>query len=254
MRYFLPLLVIMWSLFLVFYVSEANAVTIPKTPAKSIYLSKSQLIGIQLSQSCIIMEKNQIKSGCLTYDKLKQFDNTNSLFSGQWVNDTWYYRLAPRVHNHEVMALKPFVVMVDPNPDFTVKAKMITIQSSNFTFINPNDGIGDNHTRIEHKNRIVLDCSQAIVSPDLWLINDTINYLESNCKTTKYNDKVLVKTGNKPFSFDNAFSTLHQDYYLKTIFKGHTYDSGNHTSGGRGPSNCLNNNCGFIDPYKKQGY
>ena len=176
------------------------------------------------------MEKNHIKSNCLTYDKLKQFDNTNPVYAGQWVNDTWYHRLNPRVLNHEIMNLNNFVIMVDPNPDFTTTAKMIIVQSDNFTWINPNDYVGNNHTRIEHRDRNISDCSSAIVAPNIWLINDTINYFESKCKNTKYSDIVLFKTGNQPFSFDNPYSSL---YYKNFV----SY------SKQTGIPNCINHPC-----------
>lgn len=230
--------------------SQADALVITNQTSTGLYVSHSQMIGIQISQGCQIMEKNHIKSNCMTYDKIRNLDNTNPVYAGQWVNDTWYHRLAPHVRNHEVMNLNKFVVMVDPNPDFTTRAKMITVQADNFTWINPDDGVGNNHTRIEHANRIVTDCSQATVAPYAWLINDTIQYLENGCTHTNYNDKILVKTGNTAFSLVNPYSTLHQDSYLKSIFHNHTFYNGNFTSGGIGPSNCITHYCAPVkNPY-----
>jgi len=231
-------------------VIPANAIVITNQSSTGLYVSKSQMIGIQLSQGCQIMEKNHIKSNCITYDRIKFLDNTNPLWSGLWVNDTWYHRLAPHVKNHEMMNLNTFVVMVDPNPDFTTRAKMIVIQSDNFTWINPDDGVGNNHTRIEHVNRMITDCSQATVAPAISLIKDTLLYLENGCTHTNYNDKILIKTGNQPFSFVNPYSTLHQDTYLKSILHNHLSYNGNHTSGGIGPSNCITHYCTPVkNPY-----
>ena len=234
------------------HILDVNALVITNQTANGMYISHSQMIGIQISQVCATMEKNHMKSNCITYDKIKQFDNTDPTYAGQWVNDTWYHRLAPRISNHEVMNLNPFVIMVDPNNSFTTRAKMIIVQSDNFTWINPDEAVGNNHTRIEHHNRQVSNCEQASVAPDINLIKDTVIYLESGCTITKYNDKVLIKTGNLPFSFVNPYSSLHYNSMLKNLLHGHSGFGGNHTAGGIGPSNCITIKCEIPkNPYAK---
>src|SRR2546426_8615238 len=78
--------------------SDAYAVTY--TITNGTLLSKSHLIGIQLSQDCLIMLKNGIKNNCLTYDKLTFLDNTNPLLSGRWVEKPFLHRDHPTVTNH----------------------------------------------------------------------------------------------------------------------------------------------------------
>lgn len=176
------------------YCSTGTCIT-PAVPSITnhtvLYTSTIKKIGIQLSQSCINLERNNIKSNCLTYDKLIRFDNTNPLLAGKWINDTWYHRANPKVHNaYQFANTGSFIVMVDPNNGFTIGAKMIIIQPDNFTYINPNESVGQNHTRFEYNNRSVSGCLEALVSPNVSLINDTIKYLENGCTSTGYNGVV----------------------------------------------------------------
>lgn len=204
------------------------------------------LIGIQLSQACVKMETNHVKSNCLSYDTLKQFDRTNSLLAGPWVNDTWYHRAAP--HNtYQLYNLDPWVVFVDPSSDYTTHSKMIIVQSSNFTFINPAEIVGANHTRTEYHNRFVSSCNEALVAPNLFLINDTINYLKSGCKTTNYNDTVKVSTPAFQWSYDNPYSTLHYYNYLKSIY--HKAINTFNQTGGKGLEDCIHHKCNYKDPF-----
>lgn len=216
---------------------NANAITITTTQANGIYISKSSLIGIQLSPTCLALIKNHMKTNCPTYDKLQSLDNTNPIWAGQWYNDTYYHRHLPRVSNHYMMNPNPFVVMVDPDPNFTTIAKMIIIQPDNFTYINPNESIGMNHTRNEYNNRFVSNCTDATVAPIFSLINDTIYYIESNCTSKHYNEKITVKTGDKAFDYKNPYSSLYYKYQI-TYMKQHPM------------KNCINYKCDIKDPYK----
>src|SRR5689334_22992858 len=143
-------------------------------------MEKYQLIGIQLSPTCWTLIKNHMKTECPTYDKLKPLDNTDPNWSGKWTNKSGVYdREAPRVKNHWIMNPNKIIIMVDPDPNFTVRAKMIIIESGKFTYINPNESIGMNHTRNEYNNRFIQSCSMATVAPDLFLIEDTLHFMEN---------------------------------------------------------------------------
>lgn len=234
--------------------SNAEAITITNQTGHTYYLSKSPMIGIQLSPTCLILIKNHMKTDCPTYDKLKPLDNTNPEWAGQWVNTTYYHRELPRVSNHYLMNTNPFIVMVDPDPNFTTIAKMIIIQSGNFTYINPYESVGNNHTRNEYNNRFVSGCTTATVAPILSLIEDTVHYIESSCKITSYNEKVSVKTNDTPFDYNNPYSSLHLENYLKSLMHGHGSSVGNHTAGGLGLNNCINYKCDIKDPYAKASW
>ena len=225
--------------------NDVMAFTIPN-PSKtntSFYLKSQPMIGIQLSQTCINMEKNQMKSGCMTYDQIQFFDNTNPVWAGAWVNDTWYHRLPPRVQNHEIMNTNKFVIMVDPNPGFTARSKMIIVQSQGFTWINPGDIVKNNRVQLQYVDRYMSGCDSAIVAPDISLIADTIIYLENGCTKTNFNGTKKSIITDHPFSMDNPYSSLLQKSYVTTILKGQFVSSTNHTIGGLGPSNCINFKC-----------
>lgn len=163
---------------------EVNASTAPV---------KTYLIGIQDSQVCLTLMKNHMPNHCLSYDILKPVDTTNSLISGNWVSFPYYHREKPRVIDHYRFTNNAWVVMVDPNPDFTTKAKMITVTNDNFTWVNTDETVKDNRVRVEHVNRSVsTSCNEATVAPILWLVKDTIQYLESGCTVTKYNDTKVM--------------------------------------------------------------
>lgn len=160
-------------------------------------------IGIQDSLACLTEFKHHINSTCLPYDILKQFDNTNPIFSGLWVDQPYEHRLKPKVKNHENFNPNPWVIMVDPNPDFTLNAKMIYVVDKSFTWINPDDTSVKGLLMKTHVDRFVtIDCNEATVAPSIPLINDTIHYLESGCTSTSYNDTKPIIQKEIPFSMD----------------------------------------------------
>ena len=248
------LVILLFLTHAIFSQAQAITITAPSTTTKNTYISQSSLIGIQLSQSCIVMEKNHVKSNCLSYFDLKQFDTTNPLWSGQFVNDTWYHRSTAHVKNLWQYYSGKNTVYVDPSTEFTTRAKMIIVQSDNFTWINPDESVGANHTRNEYVNKAVVGCYEARVAPNLNLINQTIQYLKGGCKDPAYyNDKITVRTNDSPFNYNNPYSSLLQKYYLQSMLSGHWLGA-NHTSGGLGPSDCITHKCNYTDPYKKAGY
>lgn len=212
----------------------------------------SYLIGVQDSQACITLIKNHLPNHCLPYDKLKPIDTTNPAIAGKWVNDTYYHRLKPQVIDHYRFTNNNWVVMVDPNGDFSARAKMITVTGDNFTWINPDDVVTDNKQRIEHVNRFVsASCDQATVAPIFSLVQDTVNYLENGCKYSSYNDTRVYQVPQAKTALINPYSSLHQDHYLKSIFGGHSFFSEKLMNGGLGPGNLINNNKGnnLKDPF-----
>lgn len=208
-------------------------------------------IGIQLSQVCLADLKNHLNSTCLKYSDLKQFDNTNPLYAGLWVDKPYEHRLNPKIRNHENFNPNPWAIMVDPNPDFTTLAKMIIVDN-HFNYTNQNDSSNRGLIMKVYQDRYVSDnCVEARVGPDIALIQDTINYLESGCINTNMNTTKIITQKEIPFSYDNPYSSLHLDTYQQSILHGHSYYNGNKTGGGLGPSDCIRHQCIFKDPYAK---
>jgi|SRR6185437_1814580 len=200
-------------------------------------------IGIQLVPICITELKNHINSTCLNYNIIKPFDNTNPLWAGMWVEQPYEHRLNPKIKNHENFNPNPWSIMVDPNADYTINAKMIYVNNDNFTWINPDQTSNKGIVMITHMNRYVSpNCVEATVAPNLSLINDTIFYLESGCKTTSYNDTKIITQKEIAFSFNNPYSSLHYKEQVSNVKK----------TGGLG--NCISQQCSYTDPYKKTGW
>jgi len=199
-------------------------------------------IGIQLSMVCLAELKSHTNSSCLNYNDLKQFDNTNPLYAGLWVEQPYEHRLAPKIKNHENFNPNPWAIMVDPNADYTTSAKMIIVDT-HFTWTNQNDSSNKGLQMKSYQDRYVSsDCNEARVGPNIPLIQDTITYLESGCTTSNMNTTKIIYQKEIPFSYNNPHSTLHyQDLVSKVKATG-------------GLGNCLQNQCGLKDPYKKVGW
>ena len=211
-------------------------------------------IGIQLSQVCLREAMNNLTTGCLNYKDLKPLDNTIPFFAGQWIEKPYEHRLLPKVKNHEVFNPNPWAIMVDPNPDFTTTAKMIIVDT-HFTWTNQNDSSDRGLQMKSYEDRYVSDnCDEARVGPNLALIQDTITYLESGCTSTNMNVTKIISQKEIPFSYENPYSTLHLQSYLQSFLHGHNYFTGNQTSAGLGPGDCIHKQCSYSDPYKKAGY
>ena len=217
---------------------------------------KSNLIGIQLSSTCFTYAKNNMSSTCFNYKDLIKFDNTDKYLAGKFTDKPYFHRLPSPVKNFWAF-LDRGVVMVDPNNDFTINAKMIIINPKNFTYIDPSeDQVNGTQNGKYHVGRLMNGCSEAQVASNYTLIKDTIIYMESGCTMTSYNNTKTIPLKQTPFIYINPYSSLRLDSYLKSIFHGHQFFSSvNRTmAGGLGPSNCLTHHCTFTDPYAKQGY
>ncbi len=163
--------------------------------SNGIHLNNSTLISIQLSKTCIDLETHGIPSNCPGYNVYQFLDTTNPKYMGQWTNHTGFYHKLPPISRQSwnFVTNASFVVSVDPDSDFTTRAKTITINDGHITYTNP-DQIVSNHLRSEYYDRFVsADCSNAIISGykdnpkfSAWLANDTVHYLESGCTETKY--------------------------------------------------------------------
>lgn len=207
-------------------------------PSKS-----TNLIGIQVTQACEALLKHNYNSTCLPYSKMQQFDNTNPFWAGHFISTPWYHRTKPMVPNFYNFQNTTFVVMVDPTSDFSVRAKMIYVGDKNFTYINKNDvSTNGGLSTISYINRSMSGCDEALIAPDLGLLNDTIHYMESGCVTTHYNTTKITTQKEIPFDWSSPFSSTHAQKFVYSIKK----------TGGLG--DCITHKCNFTDPYKKAGW
>ena len=159
----------------------------------------TKMIGIDLSESCIILKKNNMITECPSYEDLIQLDSSIQEWSGKFVydEDGWYHREAPPMKNSWRLydTENEFRIIVDPPKGMNNRIKMITIQPNLDTYILPTDR-ADNYTRILYHDRFVDNCRKAIINAELWemLSVDTVMYMRHGCdnKWTTFNHIELI--------------------------------------------------------------
>ena len=227
----------------------------------SVLTHKYNMISLMLSETCQRMNEHNI-SGCPHISELIVFDTSNQAISGKFIqNGSDYTRTSPQIKNHylwygtnrtnEIICL-----------DCEVDAKMsqttqqVIIEPHDFVWTDKFNTLHDgSRIFVQFHGRYMQGCDTATIPYDFQLLTDTIYYMRMNCdsKYTTFNATQTYELPSTPFNYDNPFSTLHQDSYLKDI-TGHKSFGGNHTGGGLGPSNCITNKCDYHDPYHKVGY
>ena len=180
----------------------------------------AKIIGVDLSQGCITLIKNNFRTDCPSYSALRKFDSSMQEVSGFFTDDGFYHRGSPpqknswRLYDHDSTPR----VIVDPPPGMSERIRLITIQDNfkdyllpdsrtmkpNYQLINMTklaDEWGKNGTynglvktsffnttdtasRIIYHDRYIDEkCWHAIINADKWeiLLPDTINYMRNNC-------------------------------------------------------------------------
>lgn len=180
-----------------------------------------KMIGVELSQSCIIQIKNKMPTDCPDYLDLRQLDSSKQEISGYFKRvDGYYFRDNPvlleswRFYDHDP-AIR---VIIDPPNGMAERIRTITIQDNFDTYLLPDssvmkqdyvilnntsayDGWGNNSTytkldkpsvqawgdtasRVIYHDRFVDKyCKKAVINAEKWkmLLPDTIDYMRNNC-------------------------------------------------------------------------
>lgn len=95
----------------------------------------TKIIGIQLSKTCLQMERNNVTSNCPTYNDLRQWDNTLPDVSGGITYDEGYWHREETAfkfkHCNWYMDKYPVIIVVDPDGCWQryTGIRMITIQA-----------------------------------------------------------------------------------------------------------------------------
>lgn len=230
---------------------------IPSLPSNYTYeVKKIPLLVVSYSQTCENMIKNNI-SGCPTLQSMVQYDTSNQLISGKLIiQGDHYIRTNPQVKNHWLWyeGKTKTSVCVECIMDIasSQESQNIIIQPISYSFADKNQNIVTN--KLSYLNdRFMQGCDTATISNIPGLLNDTIHYMLSGCTQTSFNGNVTKSVHVSAWEYNNPYSTLHTDSYLKNILHGH-YIFGNMTSGGLGPNDCIRHQCSFKDPFAKQGY
>lgn len=225
---------------------------------------------------CQRMLDHNITSLCPPLNVLAPFDTTNQTYAGKIIKNTKgeWVRTAPQVSQwwNFFAVTKKNIVCVECDFDFAHSdevpiiwidphgydyAALSPIQSSlvNYTEGNstiqvqePNSQITT--TLIHHNVYVSGDCLTAEEPFNNTMLAETIYYIDSGCKTlpASLNQTTTFIPKTPPFDFNNPYSILHNQEYLKNILNGH-YNLLNDSSGGIGPGNCINKKCNYKDPY-----
>ena len=245
--------------------------------------SRYNIIMIIPSEECTNAIKNHVKTNCPPLGNIIKYDTSNQKISGKFVlnKDGSWTRDKPEVKNHWqyytytnktivcvyctgnylTTDLYKTIIIESGNPFEYVIHKFVsttyTISQYNFTsknytnIIYPTNELDSGLTSMLNRN--IQGCDTATISYSDYLLNDTISYMESGCKTSHYNQTNTQKVPNTPWVYDNPYSSLHYLSSLNIITQGHGLSGGNHTSGGHGPGNCING-CKFTTSTKKPGW
>lgn len=161
----------------------------------------TKLVGIQLSNSCINLIKNNLPNDCPTYETLQQLDTSLETSGKFGFKDGYYQRLAPqyinswRLYDHDTTPR----LIVDPPPGMAERMRMITINPNFSVYFTEEDQKLDNGIRTWHEGRYIDNCKQAFISSTDWLkvLPDTVAMLHNNCTHTSLEE---IKQENMPFT------------------------------------------------------
>lgn len=237
--------------------SATNSVNLGNLVTGSVLTNTPNIITVDLSNQCLALVKANNTSECPTYKTIFPHDNSNQMLSGKFVTTNgFFHRLQTKTVNHWGMySTNKWIIMIDPDYNAIVHSKEITIVPS-LTYINKDQSVGSNHTVTVYDKRFVMpDCSSATIVYSEFLLSDTIHYLESGCKTTGYNEKIVKQTPHgTPNIMTSTFSSLKLQNQLKTIFNGKSqlHNENMPSTGGLGPGNCIGKTkCDFTTSTKK---
>jgi hypothetical protein len=231
---------------------------LPNIPSNYTHtITKIPILLVSYSQSCQTMIKANIP-GCLPLSDIISYDTSNQDISGKFVLlGDHTIRTDPQLKNHWLRYInqKNITVCIDCIMDIpsTQESQNIILQPSSYSFVDKNANIvKDKYSYLN--NRYMQGCDTATISSNLSLLNDTIHYMLSGCKVTNYDGNVTKTVHVSPWDYDNPYSTLHQQSYLKDIMHNHNSANTNHTSGGFGPTDCIRHICNFKDPYSNSNW
>lgn len=162
----------------------------------------TKLVGIQLSNSCINLIKNNLPNDCPTYEVLQQLDTSRIEVSGEFgFKNNYYQRLTPqyinswRLYDHDPTPR----LIVDPPPGMADKIRMITINPNFSVYFTASDQKLNEGIRTWHEGRYIDNCKQAFIGSNDWkrILPDTIATLHNNCAHTSLEE---LKQESMPFT------------------------------------------------------
>lgn len=179
-----------------------------------------KIIGVDLSQGCIIQIKNNHTSDCPTFLDLRKYDSSRQEVSGYFKSENGYYSRSEPVQKNswrQYDSDPTLRIIVDPPNGMIDRIRLITIQDNFITYLLPEskkvteyaftngskidewnntatftkldkskpyfDDTNYSSRTIYHDRYVDKSCKQAIINADKWeiLLPDTIEYMRHNC-------------------------------------------------------------------------
>ncbi len=196
-----------------------------KVESKFDYSQYTKLIGIELSNTCITMIKNNFTTTCPSYEELIGLDSSITEYSGEFITtDGFFHRDRTEYKNSwKLYEDDPIIrIIVDPPVGMSERIKMIVLkpnfgtyiltdskqQESEFeniittvngTFTKEKKVISilnqtQHYGRILYHDRYVDNCKDATINADVWesLLPQTIHHLRTDCEYTSFNNKEII--------------------------------------------------------------
>lgn len=164
-------------------------------------------VAVELTPSCLALAKINATSSCPTYKILEPFDTTDSKNAGDFFWDGLFFHKGKSAYkNYQLSYPKakyPLVVCVDCSTGIIKYSKAIYVKSSDsFVFPIKHEKV-INFTRTENNMRYVdAKCTTATITWNASLLNDTITYLASDCKTTHFNSTQTIYMPPSKLTYD----------------------------------------------------
>lgn len=207
---------IVFSLF--FLVSIPIALAIP-------YPDNTNIVGIQLSQTCRTMHENNVTTNCPSYEDLLALGWEDSIAgSGEFYYDDkgFYKRGPPEYRNiHELYRYHDNKILIDPPTEIATRTKLIIINPSLPVYVPLGEYVKEDNKRILAKDRYVENCDVATITSENWqfLISDTIYYLRSDCTKTAFETYYTVEDYVSTMNKETSKQYKHDKWVKESIEK-----------------------------------
>lgn len=188
---------------------------------QEIKVHDAKLIGVRLSDNCIIMAKLG-NSTCPTYEDLVHLDSSNQEISGEFsLHDGWFHRESSqftdsfRFYDTE----DTIRIIVDPHWEISNRIKMITIESDFGLFTDAYDRKLVDGYRVMQQGRVIENCYTANISSDNYklLLPDTIFTFRNGCSAAEISDKLYFNMPSTIIDKSTSPNIQHQEWLKEAI-------------------------------------
>lgn len=181
------------GIFLVILISASSTIPYLISDAEATsYQYRGKALGIIISKSC------QMAPNCLKYSQIKDFDNSNPMWTGKMVlkNNDYYRQATSNQNNYKWLEFsKNYIVIVDPPLKYYDQIPIVTIvpsldeyhlqgQMAIHEYKIQSNAKATKSIRSSSTNWYVdQTCTNSIISAKSWkqLLPEMISYLRNNC-------------------------------------------------------------------------